>query len=278
VVISYTTSRDVAAAGSVFGVVCAGQPGWLSTSCWERKWERNPGAHSLNGPEEESAGRPEAEPPSAARWAFMIDQGFRLVALCSRRVCGGSVGSVALAAAAGDLGVTSSGSSPVFAGFRFPREMISVAVRWYLRYGLSHPGRRGATSGRIHRSRLRFHGERGPWPGSVGHLHQCRRHLLRGGDATLTVRRATSRTTLTLSPASVKYGHETSVKITVAVAPQFSGTPADNVIITSGKATLCTVRLASATHTCSLPSKRALNPGRHVLTASYRGSADFAPS
>ena len=97
-------------------------------------------------------------------------------------------------------------------------------------------------------------------------------------DATLTVRRATSRTTLTLSPASVKYGHETSVKITVAVAPQFSGTPAGNVIITAGKATLCTVRLASATHTCSLPSKRALSPGRHVLTASYRGSADFAPS
>ena len=97
-------------------------------------------------------------------------------------------------------------------------------------------------------------------------------------DATLTVRRATSRTTLTLSPASVKYGNETSVKITVAVAPQFSGTPTGNVIITAGKATLCTVRLASTTHTCSLPSKRALSPGRHVLTASYQGSADFAPS
>jgi transposase, IS6 family len=27
--------------------------------------------------------------------------------------------------------------SSVFAGFRFPREVISVAVRWYLRYGLS---------------------------------------------------------------------------------------------------------------------------------------------
>jgi transposase-like protein len=26
----------------------------------------------------------------------------------------------------------------VFAGFRFPREVISVAVRWYLRYGLSY--------------------------------------------------------------------------------------------------------------------------------------------
>jgi IS6 family transposase len=26
----------------------------------------------------------------------------------------------------------------VFADFRFPREVISVAVRWYLRYGLSY--------------------------------------------------------------------------------------------------------------------------------------------
>jgi len=34
--------------------------------------------------------------------------------------------------------VTSSGSSSVFAGFRFPREVISVAVRWYLRYSLSY--------------------------------------------------------------------------------------------------------------------------------------------
>jgi IS6 family transposase len=32
--------------------------------------------------------------------------------------------------------VTSSGSS-VFAGSRFPREVIAVAVRWYLPYGLS---------------------------------------------------------------------------------------------------------------------------------------------
>jgi len=29
-------------------------------------------------------------------------------------------------------------ASSVFAGFRFPREVISVAVRWYLRYGLSY--------------------------------------------------------------------------------------------------------------------------------------------
>ena len=32
----------------------------------------------------------------------------------------------------------SSGPSSVFAGFRFPREVIAVAVHWYLRYGLSY--------------------------------------------------------------------------------------------------------------------------------------------
>ncbi len=34
--------------------------------------------------------------------------------------------------------VTSSRSATAFAGFRFPPEVISVAVRWYLRYGLSY--------------------------------------------------------------------------------------------------------------------------------------------
>src|SRR6266480_4123373 len=34
--------------------------------------------------------------------------------------------------------MTSSSSSSVFAGFRFPPEVISVAVRWYLRYGLPY--------------------------------------------------------------------------------------------------------------------------------------------
>jgi IS6 family transposase len=42
-------------------------------------------------------------------------------------------------------------TTSVFAGFRFPREVISVAVRWYLRYGLSYrdagelPAERGVT-------------------------------------------------------------------------------------------------------------------------------------
>jgi transposase-like protein len=31
--------------------------------------------------------------------------------------------------------VTTRGAVSAFAGFRFPREVIAVAVRWYLRYG-----------------------------------------------------------------------------------------------------------------------------------------------
>jgi transposase, IS6 family len=34
--------------------------------------------------------------------------------------------------------VTAHRATSVFAGFRFPREVISIAVRWYLRYGLSY--------------------------------------------------------------------------------------------------------------------------------------------
>src|SRR6188472_161813 len=34
--------------------------------------------------------------------------------------------------------MTTPASTWAFAGFRFPREVISVAVRWYLRYGLSY--------------------------------------------------------------------------------------------------------------------------------------------
>src|SRR5205807_219776 len=51
-----------------------------------------------------------------------------------------SEGSVALVDRGGrETGsVASSGSSSVFAGFRFSREVIAVAVRWYLRYGLSY--------------------------------------------------------------------------------------------------------------------------------------------
>ena len=62
-------------------------------------------------------------------------------------------GSVALSDRGGpETGsATTRGVTSVFAGFRFPREVIAVAVRWYLRYGLSYrdveepPAERGVT-------------------------------------------------------------------------------------------------------------------------------------
>lgn len=48
-----------------------------------------------------------------------------------------------------------SGSSAPPAGYRFPREVIAVAVRWYLRYGLSYrdveelPAERGIEVGHV---------------------------------------------------------------------------------------------------------------------------------
>jgi transposase-like protein len=51
----------------------------------------------------------------------------RTAALLRWSIAGGETGAVPLP-----------GSSSLFAGFRFPREVIAVAVRWYLRYGLSN--------------------------------------------------------------------------------------------------------------------------------------------
>jgi hypothetical protein len=37
-----------------------------------------------------------------------------------------------------DLVISTRSGSSAPAGYRFPREVIAVAVRWYLRYGLSY--------------------------------------------------------------------------------------------------------------------------------------------
>ena len=96
--------------------------------------------------------------------------------------------------------------------------------------------------------------------------------------AALQVREAQSRTSLALSPASVAYGHEQSLKLTVTVAPQYSGSPRGTVIIAVGQTTLCSIRLSAQGDSCSPASPRVLTIGKHLVVASYQGSADFAPS
>jgi transposase-like protein len=43
-----------------------------------------------------------------------------------------------------------SASASASVGFRFPREVISLAVRWYLRYGLSYRDVEELLAGLLH--------------------------------------------------------------------------------------------------------------------------------
>ena len=95
---------------------------------------------------------------------------------------------------------------------------------------------------------------------------------------TLRVTKAKTQTTLTLSPASVAYGKERSLKLSVTVAPQYSGTPSGAVIVAVGQTTLCTIRLNGGTGSCSPSSQKALSRGKHLVVASYKGSIDFLQS
>jgi Bacterial Ig-like domain (group 3) len=65
--------------------------------------------------------------------------------------------------------------------------------------------------------------------------------------------------------------------VSVTVSPQYGGTPAGTVTVTSGTATVCTITLASGSGSCTLAATQ-FPPGTAQLTASYNGSTDFAGS
>jgi hypothetical protein len=92
-----------------------------------------------------------------------------------------------------------------------------------------------------------------------------------------TVTKATSKTSLALSKSSVTFGHEQAEHLSVAVAPQFGGTPAGTVTIKAGTRTVCTITLKSGKGSCALSAKE-LNPGTNHLAASYPGKGGFTGS
>ena len=98
------------------------------------------------------------------------------------------------------------------------------------------------------------------------------------GASTVKITKAGTKTSLTLSAATVLYGAEKMIVMTVKVSPQFSGTPGGQVIITSGSTKLCTVTLSAGTGKCSLPTQTVLSPGKHTVTAVYQGNANFTTS
>jgi hypothetical protein len=85
-----------------------------------------------------------------------------------------------------------------------------------------------------------------------------------------TVAPATTATTLTLSVATVTYGHEQAGHLSVKVTARYAGTPAGTVAVKDNGATVCVIRLSAATGACTLPATR-LSVGIHALTAVYAG-------
>jgi hypothetical protein len=84
-------------------------------------------------------------------------------------------------------------------------------------------------------------------------------------------------TSLSLSAATVKYGHEQTEKLSVKVTPADAGPATGTITIAAGKTILCKVKLSSGKASCTLAAKK-LGTGTYHLTASYAGAAYFAKS
>jgi hypothetical protein len=97
------------------------------------------------------------------------------------------------------------------------------------------------------------------------------------GSVSVRLSRAASKTSLAMSAANLRYGHEQAERLSVRVVPRFAGTPAGQVTVRAGRAVVCVITLASGAGSCTLTPKK-LAPGSYRLIASYPGSAGFAAS
>ena len=93
----------------------------------------------------------------------------------------------------------------------------------------------------------------------------------------LTVTKATSQTTLTLSASKITYGHENSERLTVKASPQYAGTPTGMVTISRGTQVVCKIALSAGMGSCMLTAKE-LPVGVSRLIAHYPGNLDFTGS
>jgi len=97
------------------------------------------------------------------------------------------------------------------------------------------------------------------------------------GRATLTVAAEPTTTSLALSAAVVRSGHEQAERLTVAVKPAFGGTAAGLVTVKAGSVTICTINLKNGKGACTLSPNR-LRPGSYRLVARYGGRTPDAAS
>jgi hypothetical protein len=84
-------------------------------------------------------------------------------------------------------------------------------------------------------------------------------------------------TALSLSSATVIYGHEQSERLSVTVRARYSGLPAGTVVVKAGATTICVIRVTAGQGGCALTAKR-LRPGSYHVIAAYAGGAGFLRS
>ncbi len=95
---------------------------------------------------------------------------------------------------------------------------------------------------------------------------------------TLTVAKATPKTTLKSSATMINYGHEQTEHLSVTVSPEFAGsTPYGSVTIKESTTTLCVITLLAAKRSCTLSAEK-LPAGTYSLVTTYSGSANFKGS
>jgi hypothetical protein len=94
---------------------------------------------------------------------------------------------------------------------------------------------------------------------------------------TLSVAKAATTVTLTLSLARLTYGDEQAERVSVVVSPRYAGLPGGTVTIRAGGVALCSAPLAGGRGSCA-PEAKALRSGTWSVVAAYGGSADFLVS
>jgi Bacterial Ig-like domain (group 3) len=98
-----------------------------------------------------------------------------------------------------------------------------------------------------------------------------------GLQAIVSVESPAASAALAANTATVAFGQEQSAQLTIKVKPQSGGTPAGNVTISAGQATLAVVTLKRGKATWTFPPKK-LRPGIYQLTASYASSNAYGPA
>ncbi|HET7016135.1 MAG TPA: Ig-like domain-containing protein [Streptosporangiaceae bacterium] len=84
-------------------------------------------------------------------------------------------------------------------------------------------------------------------------------------------------TSLKLSAAKIRLGHEQTETLSVTVKPRTGGTPSGQVTISAGKARICVIKLKAGKGACNLGANQ-LKAGTYQVTGSYGGSGTYSRS